>query len=241
MDVDNYDTTNTYVTGSGQKISVSYTVSAFRNRGTNSSFAAAYFPDVNLLDPTTNTLVSVPASVPVLGAFSLNDSVGFPWYAAAGFARGSLSSTQSTTLTLSKPDLDTLYDARINPITNFSNTGFVVWGQKTLQLAANALDRVNVRRLLLEIRRAVRLVGNTLLFEPNRVETLDKFKSLVNPILQSIQERSGLDRYKVVIDTSTTTQADIENNTIRGQIYVQPTRSIEFVSLSFEVRNAGTF
>jgi len=241
MDVDNYDTTNTYVTGSNQKASVQYTVSAFRNRGTNSSFAAAYFPDVNLLDPTTNTLVSVPASVPVLGAFSLNDSIGFPWFAAAGFARGSLSSTLSTTLPLSKPDLDTLYDARINPIVDFSNTSFVVWGQKTLQLAANALDRVNVRRLLIEIRRAVRLVGNTLLFEPNRVETLDRFKSLVNPILQSIQERSGLDRYKVVIDTSTTTQADIENNTIRGQIYVQPTRSVEFVSLSFEVRNAGTY
>ncbi len=241
MDVDNYDTTNTYITGSAQNVSVQYTVSAFKNRGTNSSFAAAYFPDVNVQDPTTNTLVTVPASVPVLGAFSLNDSVGFPWFAAAGFARGSLSSTRSTSLTLSKDDLDTLYEARINPITNFANTGFVVWGQKTLQLAANALDRVNVRRLLLEIRRAVRLVGNTLLFEPNRVETLDRFKTLVNPILQSIQERSGLDRYKVVIDTSTTTQADIENNTIRGQIYVQPTRSVEFVSLSFEVRNAGTF
>jgi phage tail sheath protein FI len=241
MDVDNYDVLNNYITGSIQNVSVDNTVTAFRGRGLNSSFAAAYFPDVNITDPNTSTLVTVPATVAALGAFSLNDAVGFPWFAPAGFARGSLASTVSTTVSLSKPNLDKLYDARINPITNFPGTGFVIWGQKTLQVAANALDRVNVRRLLIEIRRAVRAVGNTLLFEPNRTETLERFNTLVNPIMQSIQERSGLDRYKVVIDTSTTTQADVENNTIRGQIYVQPTRSLEFVSLTFEVRNAGTF
>ena len=241
MDVDNYDTRNLYVTESAQNVSVDYTVNAFNARGIDSSFAAAYFPDVNMTDPTTSTLVTVPATVAVLGAFSLNDSRAFPWFAPAGFARGALSTTVSTPVPLNKQNLDTLYNARINPITRFDGTGFVVWGQKTLQVAANALDRVNVRRLLIEIRRAVRNVGNSLLFEPNRSETLERFSSLVNPIMQSIQERSGLDRYKVVIDTSTTTQADIENNTIRGQIYVQPTRSIEFVSLTFEVRNAGTF
>jgi phage tail sheath protein FI len=241
MDVDNYDTRNIYVTSSAQSPSVDYTVNAFNSRGIDSSFAAAYFPDVNMTDPTTRTLVTVPATVAVLGAFSLNDSRAFPWFAPAGFARGALSTTVSSPVTLNKQNLDTLYSARINPITKFEGTGFVVWGQKTLQVAANALDRVNVRRLLIEIRRAVRNVGNSLLFEPNRSETLQRFSTLVNPIMQSIQERSGLDRYKVVIDTSTTTQADIENNTIRGQIYVQPTRSIEFVSLSFEVRNAGTY
>jgi len=241
MDVDNYDTRNLYVTSSAQRTSVDYTVNAFNARGIDSSFAAAYFPDVNMTDPTTSTLVTVPATVAVLGAFSLNDSRAFPWFAPAGFARGALSTTVSTTVPLNKQNLDNLYSSRINPITRFDGTGFVVWGQKTLQVAANALDRVNVRRLLIEIRRAVRSVGNSLLFEPNRAETLQRFSSLVNPIMQSIQERSGLDRYKVVIDTSTTTQADIENNTIRGQIYVQPTRSVEFVSLTFEVRNAGTF
>jgi phage tail sheath protein FI len=216
-------------------------VAGLKGRSLNSSFAAAYFPDVNVLDPTTTTLVTVPATVAVLGSLSRNDAVAFPWFAPAGTDRGQTSAV-STSLTLSKANLDKLYDARINPITSFPGTaGYVVWGQKTLQLAANALDRVNVRRLLIELRRAVRAVGNSLLFEPNREETLDRFRSLVNPILQSVQERSGVDRYRVVIDTSTTTQADIENNTIRGQIFIQPTRSVEFVSLSFEVSNAGTF
>ena len=115
----------------------------------------------------------------------------------------------------------------------------MVFGQKTLLATQSALDRVNVRRLLIEIRRRVRSVANSLLFEPNRTETLDKFSSLVNPILQSIQDQSGLDRFKVIIDSSTTTQADIENNTIRGKIFVQPTRTAEFISLDFVVTNAG--
>ena len=115
----------------------------------------------------------------------------------------------------------------------------MVWGQKTLQAADSSLDRVNVRRLLIDVRRSVRSVANTLLFEPNRQETLDRFTGLVNPILQSVQERSGVDRFKVLIDTTTTTQADIENNTIRGKIFLQPTRTAEFVALDFVVTNAG--
>ena len=103
----------------------------------------------------------------------------------------------------------------------------------------SALDRVNVRRLLIDVRRSVRNVANSLLFEPNRQETLEKFSALVNPILQSIQEQSGVDRYKVVIDTTTTTQADVENNTIRGKIFLQPTRTAEFIALDFVVTNAG--
>ena len=101
------------------------------------------------------------------------------------------------------------------------------------------MDRVNVRRLLIDIRRSVRNVANTLLFEPNRQETLDRFNALVNPILQRVQEQGGVDRYKVIIDTTTTTQADVENNTIRGKIFLQPTRAVEFVALDFVVTNAG--
>ena len=115
----------------------------------------------------------------------------------------------------------------------------VVWGQKTLMANASSLDRVNVRRLLIAVRRSVRAIANTLLFEPNRSETLEKFSSLVNPVLQSIQAASGLDRYKVIIDTSTTTQADVENNTIRGKIFLQPTKAVEFISLDFLLQNAG--
>jgi phage tail sheath protein FI len=113
----------------------------------------------------------------------------------------------------------------------------VVWGQKTLQAAASALDRVNVRRLLIEIRRQVREISQTIIFEANRAATLARFSAAVTPRLQRIQAQAGLQRFKVIIDSSTTTQQDIENNTIRGKIYVQPTKSIEFVSLDFVVTN----
>ena len=140
---------------------------------------------------------------------------------------------------LNRDNLDDLYEADINPITAFPGTGVTVWGQKTLLANQSALDRINVRRLLIDIRRQVRNVANTLLFEPNREETLEKFTALVNPILQRVQDLSGVERYKVIIDTTTTTQADVENNTIRGKIFLQPTRTAEFVALDFVVTNAG--
>jgi len=238
MDVEERDTLNAVVTGSIEKVHVGNTVAAFKNRSLDTSFAAAYFPDTIVTDPTTLTNVQVPPSVSVLGAFSLNDAIGFPWYAPAGFSRGALAAVQSA-LPLNRANLDELYDADINPLTSFPGTGVVVWGQKTLLQDQSSLDRVNVRRLLINIRRSVRNVANSLLFEPNRQETLDRFNALVSPILQSIQERSGVDRYKVVIDTTTTTQADVENNTLRGKIFLQPTRTAEFVALDFVVSNAG--
>ena len=141
---------------------------------------------------------------------------------------------------LNRTNLDDLYDADINPLAKFPGKSLSIWGQKTLMANASALDRVNVRRLLIDVRRKVRNVANTLLFEPNRAETLAKFSGLVNPILQSVQDAQGVDRFKVIIDATTTTQADVENNTIRGKIYLQPTRSVEFVALDFVVTNAGT-
>jgi phage tail sheath protein FI len=113
----------------------------------------------------------------------------------------------------------------------------VIWGQKTLQIAASALDRVNVRRLLIEIRRQVREIANSVIFEQNREATLAAFSAAVTPRLQRIQALAGLERFRVIIDSSTTTQTDIENNTVRGKIFVQPTKSIEFVSLDFVVAN----
>ena len=137
-------------------------------------------------------------------------------------------------------NLETIYDADINPVTApVPGRGYVVWGQKTLLKAQSALDRVNVRRLLIEVRRQVKNVAHSLLFEPNRESTLARFESLVNPILQSVQDRSGLDRFKVVIDATTTTQADVENNTIRGKVFLQPTKTAEFISLDFVVSNPG--
>lgn len=240
MDIEERDAFNEIITGSLSTPDVSYTVDQFTGRNLNTSFAAAYFPDVTISNPDTGDVMSVPPSVAVLGAIASNDRIGSYWNAPAGFNRASLPSVVGSTISLSQDDLDVLYDASINPIVEFPGTGFVVWGQKTLLREASALDRINVRRLLIFIRRQVRQVANSLLFEPNTRATLDKFNSLVNPILQRIQSGGGVDRYKVQIDTTTTTQADIENNTIRGKIFLQPTRTAEFISIDFEVRGRST-
>jgi phage tail sheath protein FI len=248
MDIEETNNAGVVLTGSGVA-SVKKTVDNFKNRGLDSSFAAAYFPDVTKTVLTTTigrsnsveeNLITVPPSVVALGAFSYNDAVAHPWFAPAGFTRGALEAVESAAIRFNRNNLDDVYDADINPLTAFPGTGVVIWGQKTLLQNSSALDRVNVRRLLINIRRSVRNVANTLLFEPNRQETLDRFNSLVNPILQRVQEQGGVDRYKVIIDTTTTTQADVENNTIRGKIFLQPTRAVEFVALDFVVTNAGS-
>ena len=251
MDIEERDTVNAVVTSSVQNISVSNTVSAFNDRALDSSFAAAYFPDVNMnvqvktLNTATKTVVAndatvrVPPSVAVLGAFSFNDAVAFPWFAPAGFARGSMNA-QSVSVRLNEDNMDDLYDKDINPIVTFPNSaGPIVFGQKTLQTAASALDRVNVRRLLIDVRRSVKQVAQQLIFEPNREATLQRFTALVTPIMKRVQQNQGIDRFKVIIDSSTTTQADIENNTVRGKIFLQPTRTAEFISLDFVVTNSG--
>ena len=235
MDIDEYNQYNVVITGS-DTAHIAYTATAFDARELNSSFAAAYFPNVTILDPDTGkTEISVPPSVAVIGAYASNDSLGSPWTAPAGTTRALLSSVINVDITLEETNLDTLYDVSINPIASFAATGPVVWGQKTLLRRSSALDRVNVRRLLIYLRRKVRLVANKLLFEPNTKATLDRFNALVAPILSDIKNRGGVDRYKVQIDTTTTTQADIENNTIRGKIFIQPTKAAEFISIDFVV------
>ena len=250
MDIEQYDEDGTSaeneIRNDSQITSVSNTISSFRDRSLDSSFAAAYFPDINYSAPDGVNLY-VPPSVLVLGAMALNDAVGHPWFAPAGNTRGALPQVAlEARVRLKDGDLDSLYDERINPLVAFVGavksgqnppSGLVIWGQKTLQLAASSLDRVNVRRLLIEIRRQVRDIAQTILFEPNREATLARFSAAVTPRLQRIQALAGLERFRVIIDSSTTTQSDVENNTVRGKIFVQPTKSIEFVSLDFVVAN----
>jgi len=240
MDAIVYDTESTVVTGSAQKVSVTNTVTKFNDRVLDTSFAAAYFPDVVLSDPSTGQNIQVPPSVPVLGAFALNDQLAHPWFAPAGFTRGAMTNVAETQVKLNRDNLDSLYDVDINPITSFPHTdGVVVFGQKTLLRTQSSLDRVNVRRLLIELRRRVRKVANSFIFEPNREATLARFSARVNPILRQIQQQQGVERFLVKIDTTTTTQNDVENNTLRGKIFLQPTRSVEFISLDFVITNAG--
>lgn len=227
--------------------SVTATVDKFVNRYIDTTYAAAYYPDVLIQNPTNSSTCVVPPSVVILGALALNDKLGFPWFAPAGFTRGALETTLEPRSYLSQVDIDNLSKANINPLIRLTPSynlgtvnfaGVTVWGQKTLMQTTSALNRVNVRRLLIDIKRKVNDVAQGILFEQNRDETLAKFDSLTTPILRKIQAQAGLDRFKVIIDTSTTTQQDIENNTIRGKIFVQPTKSIDQISIDFVVSNS---
>ncbi len=204
----------------------------------NSSFGAAYFPDVVLQDSVTGKTRIVPPSVAALGAFSKNDAVGYPWFAPAGFTRGALETTERAAVVLNRDDMDALQSVDINPIVSFAGSdGNMIWGQKTLLATESALERVNVRRLLVDVRRKVKDVALKMIFEPNREATLNRFSQLVKPILKRIQDQKGVDRFLVKIDTTTTTEADIQNRTIRGKIYLQPTRTLEFLQIDFVVTN----
>ncbi len=252
MDIEEKDSANTFVTGSypiwtkdqeeqKQQIDVGMTVRRFTDRNLDSSFAAAYFPDIILsqIDAAGNPVqVTAPPSVGVLGSYALNDTTGQPWFAPAGKSRGKMSGVKEVFTKLDKSNQDTCYKADLNPLVSFVGEGPLVYGQKTLLKAQSSLDRVNVRRLLIEVRRRVRTVANNILFEPNRGATLARFSAAVQPILNNIQQNQGLLKYKVQIDATTTTQADVENNTIRGKIFLQPTKTAEFIGLDFDIGRA---
>ena len=174
-----------------------------------------------------------------MAALGFSDKKAFPWFAPAGFDRGSLDFVKNVDVRLTSGDRDSLYDARVNPIASFPQQGFVIFGQKTLQAAKSALDRVNVRRLLIEVKRSVAQVANSLLFEQNNANTRARFISQVTPILAGIQGQSGIDSFKVVMDDSNNTDQDIQANQLNGRIVIVPTRAIEFIAIDFVITNAG--
>jgi hypothetical protein len=238
MDLEEYDVENNVVTSSEQIISIQNTKESFRSRIIGSSFTATFFPDIKLTDPNTGSPIFVPPSVAVLGALGNNDSVGHPWTAPVGYTRGVLNDSielKVKYLSGSATAVEELYDVGINPIIS-STSGLLIYGQKTLMTpgVGSALERINVRRLLIDLRRRVRQIAKSFIFEQNRETTLTRFENAVNPILTSIQSQAGIERYKVTIDSTTTSQADIENNIVRGKIYLQPMRSEEFVYVEFD-------
>ena len=242
MDIPSYDKSGVRrYDDSLDRVSVNKTIETFEGRQLDNNFVAAYFPDVNsAVRLADGSIINkrLPPTVSVLGAYANNDNIGASWFAPAGQNRGILDSATSTSLgVLSRENMDKLYEADINPIQTSLGSGVTIQGQKTLLSDLSALDRVNVRRLLISIRRSVRNIANSLIFEPNRTETLDKFRSQINPILQGLKNQQGISRYKVVIDSTTTTQADIENNTVRGKIFIQPVRVAEFIALDFNITN----
>jgi len=225
LDLVPYNSTTTAVTGQAAS--------------RNNSYAASYWPWVQTQDPDSGRNVYVPASTLMAGVFAYNDKVAEPWFAPAGINRGGMTSVIRAEQKLTQSDRDILYQGKVNPIATFPGQGVVAYGQKTLQTQASALDRVNVRRLLISLKSYIGQTANVLVFEQNTLATRNQFLAQVNPYLQSVQQRQGLYAFKVVMDESNNTADVIDRNQLVGAIYIQPTRTAEFIYLNFNIMPTG--
>jgi len=221
----------------GYSTSITETVNQASSR--NSSYATMYWPWLQTIDPDLGTRAWVPASTMIAGVYAFNDSVSEPWFAPAGINRGGLTNVVRAERQLTATNRDTLYEQNVNPIATFPGTGVVVYGQKTLQKQASALDRVNVRRLLISLKSYIGQVAQTLVFEQNTAATRNNFLAAVNPYLETVQQRQGLYAFKVVMDDSNNTPDVIDRNQLIGAIYLQPTKTAEFIILDFNVLPTG--
>ena len=205
----------------------------------DTNYAATYYPWVKILDEVKNKPKWVPPSVVIPGVISFTDSVAHEWFAPAGLNRGGLSSVLEAKTRLTHTERDDLYEGRINPIASFPGQGVVVFGQKTLQGKPSALDRINVRRLLIRLRKFIASSSRYLVFEQNTAATRNRFLGIVNPFLASVQSNSGLSAFKVVMDDSNNTPDVVDRNQLVGQIFIQPTRTAEFIVLDFVIQPTG--
>jgi hypothetical protein len=207
--------------------------------GSTSNYAAAYWPWVQTFSTTLGKAVWVPASVVMAGVYAFNDEVGAEWFAPAGLNRGGIGSVIRAERKLSSTNRDDLYSANINPLATFPGEGVVAYGQKTFQKRATSLDRINVRRLLINLKRFVANISRQLVFEQNTAVTRNRFLSSVNPYMEQVVQKQGLYAYKVVMDDSNNTADVIDRNQLIGQIYVQPTKTAEFIILDFTLQPTG--
>ena len=224
-DLVNYSSTITQVTSQAASV--------------DSSYVASYWPWLQVIDPDSRDLVWVPASTMIPGVYAYNDRAGEPWFAPAGINRGGLGAVNQAERKLTNTNRDTLYTGKVNPIATFPGQGIVVFGQKTLQTKASALDRVNVRRLLITLKNYISQIADTLVFEQNTAATRNTFLSQVNPYLESVQQRQGLYAFKVVMDNSNNTPDVIDRNELIGAVYLQPTKTAEFIYLDFNILPTG--
>jgi hypothetical protein len=205
----------------------------------DTSYAASYWPWVQVTDPDAGKLVWAPASTLIPGVYAANDATSEAWFAPAGINRGGLGNVVQAERKLTQSNRDSLYTGKVNPIATFPGRGVVVFGQKTLQTQASALDRINVRRLLIELKSYIAQVSDNLVFEQNSVATRNTFLGQVNPYLESVQQRQGLYAFKVVMDDSNNTPDVIDRNEMVGQLFLQPTRTAEFIIIDFNVLPTG--
>ena len=224
------DSTNT-----DNKILPQEAVDILEETGIDSNYTATYYPWVLTRDTVNNTQIYLPATAEVVRNLALTDNVSFPWFASAGYTRGIVNSVKAR-IKLTQEDRDTLYIGRINPIATFSDVGTVIWGNKTLQIADSALNRLNVRRLLLQARKLISAVAVRLLFEQNDQIVRQQFLDSVNPILDGIRRDRGLYDFRVTVSSS---PEDLDRNTLTGKIYLKPTRALEFINIEFLITPTG--
>jgi hypothetical protein len=205
----------------------------------DSNYVGSYYPWVKTIDSRTNKLTSVPPSVLMPGIYAANDAIAAEWFAPAGLNRGGIVGAVSVLNRLTHAERDTLYENKVNPIAQFPGEGIVAFGQKTLQDKASALDRINVRRLLIKVKKYIASTSRYLVFEQNTAQTRAKFLNTVNPYLESIQQRQGLYAFRVVMDESNNTPDVIDRNIMAGAIYLQPTKTAEFIVLDFNILPTG--
>jgi phage tail sheath protein FI len=203
--------------------------------GLDSNYTATYYPWILTRDTVNNTQIYLPPTGEVCRNLALTDNISFPWFASAGYTRGLVNSIKARRK-LTQEDRDTLYKGRINPIATFSDVGTVIWGNKTLQVAESALDRLNVRRLLLQARKLISAVSVRLLFEQNDDVVRQQFLDSVNPILDAIRRDRGLYDFRVTVSSS---PEDLDRNQLVGKIYIKPTKALEFIDIEFLITPTG--
>jgi hypothetical protein len=224
---------------------VAGTVSALRQRRIDNSYACTFYPWVQTRDARNGQNLWVPPSVAMMGVFASSQAKSDVWFAPAGFNRGGLSDGAAgipilnASSRLSSKERDMLYDANINPIASFPSTGIVVFGQKTLQARRSALDRINVRRLVIFLKKQISVLSTQVLFEQNVQATWDRFKGLIEPFLANVKTRYGVTEYKLILDETTTTPDLIDQNILYAKIMIKPARAIEFIAIDFIIASTG--
>ena len=205
----------------------------------DSNYVGTYYPWVKTVDTNTNKLISVPPSVLLPAVYAANDAIGAEWFAPAGLNRGGITGAVSVLNRLTHSERDTLYENKVNPIAAFPGQGIVAFGQKTLQDRASALDRINVRRLLITVKKFVASTSRFLIFEQNTAQTRGRFINTVQPYLEGIQQRQGLYAFKVVMDETNNTPDVVDRNILAGQIFLQPAKTAEFIVIDFNILPTG--
>lgn len=240
MDIPGYDDDqNRLYDDQTTRPDVDKTATVLAGRAYDNSYVSTYWPPVFIDDESNKRRVKVPASVAAIGALAFNDKVSYPWFAPAGFNRGALDFVKNVTVRLNVSDRDTLQDWKINPIATFPQTGYVIFGQKTLQMAKSALDRVNVRRMLLEVKRIIIEIAKKMCFEQNTPEVRAKFVADSSLQLALIQTNAGIEEFRVIMNETNNTQDDVDQNKVNGKIVVVPTRTIEYISIDFVITRQG--